>query len=59
METLDRPWRKSSHSDNGGDCVQAASHGGQVLVRDSKQHAEGPVLAFTTDAWRAFADDVK
>lgn len=59
METLDLGWRKSSYSDNGGDCVEAADRNGQVLVRDTKQHGHGPVLAFPADAWRAFTERVK
>jgi hypothetical protein len=59
METLDPRWRKSSYSDNGGDCVEAANRNGHVLVRDSKQHGRGPVLVLTADAWQAFAEQVK
>jgi Domain of unknown function (DUF397) len=59
METLDQQWRKSSYSDNGGDCVEAASHHDHVLVRDTKQHGGGPVLAFTVDVWLAFAEQLK
>jgi len=59
MENLDLQWRKSTYSDNGGDCVQAANRNGRVLVRDTKQHGYGPVLAFSADAWRAFTKRVK
>jgi hypothetical protein len=59
METLDLRWRKSSYSDNGGECLEAANHNGHVLVRDTKQNERGPVLAFTTEAWRAFSEQVK
>lgn len=59
METLDPRWRKTSHSDNGGDCVETANGNGHVLVRDTKQHGRGPVLAFAADAWRTFADSLK
>ena len=52
-------WRKSTYSgNNGGDCVETGSAPGRVLVRDTKDRA-GAVLAFSTDAWRAFAAKVK
>ena len=64
MSTLtheDRPekpasarWFKSSLSFSNGNCVEVASlPGGEIGVRDSKD-AEGPVLRFTPDEWRAF-----
>ena len=34
--TLTRPWRKSSHSTGGNDCVEVAQAGTSWLVRDSK-----------------------
>ena len=53
-------WRKSSYSgQSGGNCVEVADSGRRVLVRDTKQAATGPVLAFNPDAWRSFAAKVK
>lgn len=47
-------WRKSSHSGpDGGECVEVASLQGVMAVRDSKD-SEGPVLAFSPDAFAAF-----
>ncbi|MDH6120706.1 hypothetical protein ABH930_004802 [Kitasatospora sp. GAS204A] len=47
-------WLKSSHSDNGGNCIEVAPNiPGAVPVRDSKD-PHGPALVFTTDAWQAF-----
>ena len=55
-------WRKSSHSANGGNCVEvavAASPAGDVIaVRDSKDRS-GPVLMFTASEWRAFLAGVR
>jgi hypothetical protein len=52
-------WRKSSYSgNNGGNCVEAGSIPGRVLVRDTQDRA-GAVLQFSADAWRAFAGHVK
>jgi Domain of unknown function (DUF397) len=51
-------WRKSSYSSgSGAECVEVGQSGGVVAVRDT-QDRHGPVLAFTTDAWRRFADQV-
>jgi uncharacterized protein DUF397 len=53
-------WRKSSYSgNNGGNCAEAGSAPGAVLVRDTRQAGHGPVLQFGASAWRAFADQVK
>ena len=47
-------WRKSTRSNNGGACVEAATNlPGLVAVRDSK-NPDAAALTFTPDAWRAF-----
>ncbi|WP_433529381.1 DUF397 domain-containing protein [Micromonospora sp. CA-263727] len=52
-------WRKSSRSNNGGDCVEVADNlPGIVGLRDSKD-PYGPVLAFGPAAWIAFVGAVK
>jgi len=52
-------WRKSSYSGNGGGtCVEVGEARRGVLVRDT-QDRTGPVLRFTSGAWRRFADQVK
>lgn len=50
-------WRKSSHSGNNG-CVEVATVGDRVAVRDSKD-PEGGVLVFTAREWRAFLAGVR
>jgi Domain of unknown function (DUF397) len=53
-------WRKSSFSGSqGGNCVEVAGNGRRLLVRDTGQAGTGPVLGFSTDAWRRFAGQVK
>jgi Domain of unknown function (DUF397) len=53
-------WRTSSYSGSqGGNCVQVAGRGRRILVRDTKQAGTGPVLRFSSKAWRTFADQVK
>jgi hypothetical protein len=58
METLDPQWRKSSRSDNGGNCVEVGQSAGSVRVRDTKNHA-GTELRFNAATWRRFAEEVK
>jgi len=51
-------WRKPSRSGaNGDNCVEVATDGDRVLVRDSKQ-PHGPVLAVTAAEWRTFLDQL-
>jgi Domain of unknown function (DUF397) len=53
-------WRKSSYSGGqGGNCVEVAGDRRRVLVRDTRQAGSGPVLRFSAQAWRRFADQVK
>ena len=56
--TVDRGWRKSSYSGNGGQCVEVAATD-RVMVRDTKQAGTGPILRFNADTWRRFAAQVK
>jgi hypothetical protein len=47
-------WRKSSYSNGaGGMCVEVATAGDGVAVRDSKDPG-GPLLAFSAAEWDAF-----
>ncbi|WP_329228214.1 DUF397 domain-containing protein [Streptomyces canus] len=51
-------WFRSSYSNGaGGECVECALTGDEVLVRDSKL-ATGPVITLTGSAWHAFIDGV-
>ncbi|MFI5716816.1 DUF397 domain-containing protein [Nocardia sp. NPDC051750] len=52
-------WFKSSRSQGGSDCVEAAHLvGGHVGVRDSK-NPTGPALVFTPGEWDAFLAGAK
>jgi Domain of unknown function (DUF397) len=52
-------WRKSSYSGtNGGQCVEAGSLSGAVLVRDTTNR-DGGMLTFSAQAWKAFAATIK
>ncbi|WP_329260833.1 DUF397 domain-containing protein [Actinoallomurus sp. NBC_01490] len=51
-------FRKSTHSDGGEGCVEAATLNGSRLVRDSKD-PDGPTLAFTPSAWAVLIEGIK
>ncbi|MFC6082825.1 DUF397 domain-containing protein [Sphaerisporangium aureirubrum] len=53
------PWRKSSYSGGGNNCVEVARNlPGVIGVRDSK-NPTGPVLLFAPGEWSAFVNGVK
>jgi hypothetical protein len=53
-------WIKSSYSGaSGGNCIEVADDDSRVMVRDSKNNQTGPILRFSPEVWRRFADRVK
>lgn len=53
------PWVKSSYSNGaGGECVECAHAGEQVLVRDTKL-GDASVTAVASPAWHAFTGAVR
>jgi hypothetical protein len=60
LDLTGAPWFKSSYSNNGGACIEAAPGfvPGSVPVRDSKD-PQGPALVFGVDAFAAFVQAVK
>jgi hypothetical protein len=55
---LIRPWRKSSRSTGGNDCVEVAQTRTRYLIRDSK-NPDRARLAVRPQAWAAFIRDIK
>ena len=51
--------RKSSYSDDKEHCVEIAPAERAVLVRDTKDHGTGPILAFPGTPWTAFLAAVR
>lgn len=53
-------WRKSTFSGaNGGECIEVACASNAVLVRDTKDRGNGPVLRLTGADWRRLTARVK
>ncbi len=50
-------WQKSSKCDS-ATCVEVASTGDQIVVRDSKE-IDGPVLRFSAAQWSSFVAGVR
>ncbi|MCZ9347147.1 DUF397 domain-containing protein [Streptomyces sp. TRM76130] len=53
MTTPEHAWFKSSYSDAGQNCLEAALLPAAIALRDSKRSA-GPVLHLSPTAWRPF-----
>ncbi len=58
VDLLGDGWRKSNRSVNGGNCVEVASVGVTVVVRDSVNPSE-PVVSYPARAWQAFLSRAK
>jgi len=58
MEGTDVVWRRSTHSNDEGNCVEVARVGGAFATRDSKD-PEGPAIFFGARAWVNFLTGLK
>ncbi|MCF3107127.1 DUF397 domain-containing protein [Streptomyces roseoverticillatus] len=52
------PWRKSSYSNAGGNCVEVASLSTRIGIRDSKNTALPP-LQVQPSTWAVFVHEVR
>ncbi len=61
MAELTPSWRKSSYSvsSGGANCVETGSVAGAVLIRDTKDRGNGPVLRVTLGDWERFTTSIK
>ncbi|MBB5118661.1 DUF397 domain-containing protein [Streptomyces eurocidicus] len=56
---LPSAWRRSSHSTNGGNCVEVGTGlVGVIPVRDGKRR-EDPALTVSAAAWSAFVTAIR
>ena len=58
-DTAGATWRKSTYSNAQGSCIEAGALPGRVLVRDTTQHGNGPVLAISPQIWRQFTASIR
>ncbi|SEG91163.1 protein of unknown function [Thermomonospora echinospora] len=59
QEALSRAvWRKSSHSGNGGNCVEIADLSTGIAIRDSK-NPDGPRIVLPLTQWTALVHTIK
>lgn len=53
------PWRKSSYSNTGANCVEVAkTRSGKIAVQDSRNPYDG-ALTFSPDEWQTFVAKVQ
>jgi hypothetical protein len=52
-------WRKASASSNGTQCVEVMMTDETVMVRDTKDHGNGPIHTYAHAEWAAFLDGAR
>jgi hypothetical protein len=52
-------WRKSTHSNGSGECVEVGHSTGRIAVRDTKDHGNGPMIHITLGDWARFTASIK
>lgn len=58
-DNIEKSWRTSSYTGNGGgNCVETASGNGVVMVRDTKD-PDGGTLALSAYVWKSFTSKIK
>ena len=56
---LSANWRKATYSNGSASCVEAGITPGAVLIRDTKNQGNGPVLRVTPADWTRLLKSVK
>jgi hypothetical protein len=60
VEVGSAPWRKSTYSgSSGGECIEAGTAADVVLVRDTKDNGDGPVLRVSAADWKRLMTVIK
>lgn len=59
MSSKGLAWRKARASFANGNCLEAATAPGVVLIRDSKAGPDAPLLSLSPSVWQAFTDSIK
>jgi hypothetical protein len=52
-------WRKSTHSNGSGDCIEVGHTPGRIAIRDTKDHGNGPVLHLHPADWRRLTTAIR
>lgn len=52
-------WRTSSYTGCGANCVEVAQNRVEILIRDTKQNGQGPILAFSQQAFKDLLNRIK
>ena len=58
-EITNPTWRKSTYSNAQASCVEAGTMPGHVLVRDTTQRGNGPVVGISPSAWHRFTARIR
>jgi hypothetical protein len=60
VEVGSTSWRKSTYSgSSGGECVEAGTAADVVLVRDTKNNGDSPVLRVSATDWKRLTAAIK
>ena len=58
-DTTGATWRKATYSNAQGSCIEAGSMAGRILVRDTTQGGNGPVVGVSPQSWRQFTASIR
>jgi hypothetical protein len=55
---MDLKWFKSKYCGQNNSCVEVARTPAGMMVRDTKDEGQGPILTFSAKAWQEFLADL-